>query len=278
MSKDFVKVHIGLLDPKHYEKMGKAVWLYLRILSKVEWESGVYIDWRDAEIADEAGLAIATVRNMRQQLLEEGYIVCRQNGRGLTIEVTRWRDPRKPSKKAAKPAEGDMPIDPSIDHKVIGEITTPTYSLDNTLQITDLKDGGKAAPPEPEYSDDWTEEFNPPPSGIKPKVSPTLTKPLSYALASVLGFDLKISSNFGRVGKLARDLARAGYKPEQITKIYGKGGIWYSQDWRGKKGDLPNMSSIAETIGELSKFKGNNRASTFADPVAEMDRLTRLMR
>lgn len=95
------------------------------------------------------------------------------------------------------------------------------------------------------------EEFEEP----KRKIPPSQTKPMQKALARVMGYDLKIGSNYSRTGRLAKELLRADYTPEQIESIYGPGGSWFREDWRGKKGELPNMASIAQTVGMLAQGK-----------------------
>lgn len=156
------------------------------------------------------------------------------------------------SPKAESPASAHAKVQP-VEKKSPATVLKPSV---NPSDKPSVKDGGEAAPPEPEYVDVWEGEFNPP--GIKRKPPQPETKPMQIALATVMGYDLNISSNFGKVGRLARDLVRAKYTPEQITRIYGPGGVWYQSDWRGKKGELPNMATVAETIGKLSGLTAKN--------------------
>lgn len=138
---------------------------------------------------------------------------------------------------------------------ILGENGDIAMSPDSSLEpsFDSSKDGGEknAPPPELEYVPD--EDPETPPLKTSSKVPQQQLRPMQQALGLVMGFDMNISSNFGKVGRLSRDLLKAKYKPEDITRIYGRGGIWFTQDWRGKKGDLPNMASIAETIGNFSK-------------------------
>jgi hypothetical protein len=69
---------------------------------------------------------------------------------------------------------------------------------------------------------------------------------IAKALSDVTGMD--ITKNRGRLFKEAKD-----YKDEEvedILQIYGPGGAWYSDDWRGKKGERPKLSDIRETWGK----------------------------
>lgn len=77
-------------------------------------------------------------------------------------------------------------------------------------------------------------------------------KMMVFTLGKVLGTDLKISSNYSRLAKLAKDLIGAGYSPEVVLSAFDEGGAWYRDDWRGKKGERPKIGNIAETIGALS--------------------------
>ena len=59
-------------------------------------------------------------------------------------------------------------------------------------------------------------------------------------------------------------LTMAGYTAENIMELYGQpDGRWYSEDWRGQKGQRPTLSTINETIGPMitdgpKKVKANN--------------------
>lgn len=87
----------------------------------------------------------------------------------------------------------------------------------------------------------------------KESESPEPLREMMAALGQVMGWDMDISANWAKLGKLAKSLQKAGYSSENVLHCFGPDGTWYSQDWRGKKGDLPNMKSIAEEIGKLSK-------------------------
>lgn len=46
------------------------------------------------------------------------------------------------------------------------------------------------------------------------------------------------------------------FTPERIRKLYGPGGVWYTQDWRGQRGNPPNLTTISETWLSLSAATG----------------------
>ena len=40
-------------DPKHRERMGMAIWLFMHICDYAEWETGICYGWKDKQIAEE---------------------------------------------------------------------------------------------------------------------------------------------------------------------------------------------------------------------------------
>lgn len=69
---------------------------------------------------------------------------------------------------------------------------------------------------------------------------------VAMALSTVTG--MPFDKNRGRLFREAKI-----YKtPEELAQLihdYSPGGPWYKQDWRGKKGEKPNTSSVRETWG-----------------------------
>lgn len=80
------------------------------------------------------------------------------------------------------------------------------------------------------------------------KVSPKLQalRDMVGALCEVMNEDINL--RFSRYAKFASQLTKTGYTPEQIAKVYGPGGWWYEEDWRGQQGERPNEGTIRETI------------------------------
>lgn len=73
---------------------------------------------------------------------------------------------------------------------------------------------------------------------------------MANALTDVTGVSARL--NWQRVGGLAEDLYQAGYTAAQILAAYGRqptaGWHWYTNDWRGRKGDRPTPENVRETI------------------------------
>ena len=62
--------------------------------------------------------------------------------------------------------------------------------------------------------------------------------------------------NYSRLSKEGKTLYAAHYTAEQIRQVFGPGGKWYLYDWRGKKGDMPQLGHIKATIKELLNNTG----------------------
>jgi len=72
-------------------------------------------------------------------------------------------------------------------------------------------------------------------------------------LSAVTGLDWRIKRNVGRLAKTGKELSEAGYTIEEVNKYYSKGGVWYTHDWRGRKGQPPTPEQILETINNARK-------------------------
>jgi|GEM_PF-4514018 len=80
-----------------------------------------------------------------------------------------------------------------------------------------------------------------------------ILRSMADAILEVTGLDKKL--NFSRAAKEAKDLIEAGYSADQIREVYGKEGPWYLSDWRGQKGEKPQMGHIRSTIAQLLEVK-----------------------
>lgn len=93
MKKTFIKVKRGILAPKHRVQLGDALFLFLYILDKADWESGEIYDWKDREVADETGISLSAVRRQREHLEEKKYIKVSYHGKSQSVAVNNWNDP-----------------------------------------------------------------------------------------------------------------------------------------------------------------------------------------
>lgn len=90
---------------------------------------------------------------------------------------------------------------------------------------------------------------------IKGKLEPDCDEMVT-ALSVVTGMDARL--NFEKLKPTALELVTAGYAPDQVRGYYARGAPpgqrnWYSDDWRGRKGDMPTPRNISETIGGAVK-------------------------
>lgn len=93
--KNWIMVKRGLIvEPKHRVALGVFVWLYLHIIDRCDWETGVVLEWRDEIEANEMLMPVRTLRYQRRKLQELGYITAQQGQGKQTITVHRWVNPR----------------------------------------------------------------------------------------------------------------------------------------------------------------------------------------
>src|SRR3990167_984997 len=91
-----IEIKNNLLDPKHIEHMGVAVWLYMWFIDKMTsvGEDGVGkilggkpITYQ--EVGQELGIAIRTYRRWISLLEKGGYINTKRTPRGVTVSVNK---------------------------------------------------------------------------------------------------------------------------------------------------------------------------------------------
>lgn len=100
----WIKVKRGILEPKHRERLGIRIWLYIHILDTADWETGTISGWTDAEHAARLEMPVRTLQDQRQRLAEDGYITCTQGFQNLTITIHNWTNPREYSGQVYNPA------------------------------------------------------------------------------------------------------------------------------------------------------------------------------
>ncbi len=86
---------------------------------------------------------------------------------------------------------------------------------------------------------------------------------LVQALGEVTGMDSRL--NRTQLAKNAKSLLLAGYNASLVKANFGPGGAWYSQDWRGKKGELPTLKNVVEQIAILSRQFAHSPPETDLD-------------
>lgn len=151
--KTWIKLKRGILEAKHREQLGPAVWLYIYILDRADWEQGAVLEWKDKNAADEMQMELRTVREHRRRLEDEGYIKTSQKQYHQKLYITNWTNPREYSGKVYN--QGDINMEPQeFEGDAQGDIqgytqgvskhVTPTYNSHITThkseEVTTIRD------------------------------------------------------------------------------------------------------------------------------------------
>ena len=103
--KTWIKLKRGILEPKHRERIGIRLWLYLHILDRANWEEGAVLEWRDEAEAGELEMDLDTLRVQRRQLEADGYIRCKRRGHHQRVTILKWVNPREYSGQVHNPPD-----------------------------------------------------------------------------------------------------------------------------------------------------------------------------
>jgi hypothetical protein len=153
--KAFLKLKPGLLDPKHIKKIGDVrIWLYLYILLLGDGD-GIISGWTDAQVGKDLGREARTIKDQRQKLQREGYIVCEQDGQhALKVRITKWLNPWKPWVQGDNPAG---PLNPQGDNMTtsggqlppLKNTSLPSVDLSNRLSTVACEETHAPPPDSP---------------------------------------------------------------------------------------------------------------------------------
>jgi DnaD/phage-associated family protein len=131
--KNWIFIKRGLSeDPKHREKMGMAIWLFMHICDAADWETGRVYDWRDKEIGIDMTLSTNTVREWRQKLADLGYITCEQKQHCLEIIIHNWNNPHQYDTPKINVNQGNAHVSPSNEKKAEGKPQGKPQALDES--------------------------------------------------------------------------------------------------------------------------------------------------
>lgn len=93
--KNWIYIKRGLSeDSKHRDAMGVRIWLFMHIIDRADWETGIVYEWRDRDESHDMNLPWRTMQKQRQELEELGYITCEKKQHGQNIIIHNWIDPR----------------------------------------------------------------------------------------------------------------------------------------------------------------------------------------
>jgi hypothetical protein len=174
-------------------------------------------------------------QTMVGELLEYRYMtretVQDERGRWLTV-TTVYEEPvtEEPATEEQAPDAGSTVDGPTVDGlPVHGE---PVRIVSTDLVSTEKKKANASAKRHRE-----------------PSVVQAAHQAMFAALRDVCEMDQSLSSNRGRLNRVAKEIVEAGrYSPEQIRAWYGPGGWWYTSDFRGKDRPRPMPEQVPKTL------------------------------
>jgi len=172
--KNWIYIKRGLSeDPKHRAQMGECIWLFLHIIDRADFETGIAYDWKDAQEAAEMSMSLPTLRHQRRKLEELGYITAKKGMHKQDLIIHNWTNPRDYSgkKRNEKPAyiESDNPLSPESDNQSYNQsdnhpdsqVNTPTSNSESSSSSRDevasvlTKHGNKLVSGSNEIIDEW---------------------------------------------------------------------------------------------------------------------------
>jgi hypothetical protein len=111
--KHWIYIKRGLSeDPKHRAAMGECIWLFMHIIDRADWETGIAFDWKDEAEAADMSMPLRTLREQRRKLADLGYITCVQKQRKQDVIIRQWINPRDYSGGIVNP-KGGSGMEPS---------------------------------------------------------------------------------------------------------------------------------------------------------------------
>ncbi len=136
MSRTWIKVKRGILEKKHRDAMGSAIWLYLYMLDIVGWMDGTIYNWKDSVHAVDFDMNELTLAKHRRKLADIGYITCLQHHDDQTILIKNYTNPREYSGEVYN-QDGAIQMGRST-RKPPSKRVTPTSNTHLKIKQTDL--------------------------------------------------------------------------------------------------------------------------------------------
>jgi hypothetical protein len=151
--KHWIYIKRGLSeDPKHRAAMGECIWLYMHIIDRADWETGIAFGWKDKEEAADMSMPVDTLRRQRQKLQELDYIRTEQRQHSQDIYIMEWKNPRDYGSETRNPrnqgsheqlllkdGQGSNQGLNEGSNQVIAQVKTPTYSSKSKSESDDSK-------------------------------------------------------------------------------------------------------------------------------------------
>lgn len=211
-SRWYFPVFEGLFDAKHVKGMGPAIWLYGWILSRA-WaaQKNGRMMYSHQDACDDLGVCNKTVRLWFERLQQHGYITTRaRQPHNLDIEVSNWRSVAEwLDARAEERTYHSPPVIGNVIGNVSGNSLQPSISI--KLLSYEYPTGADAHVCTIAYA------F----AGLLEALKTTKNKPAMLVAIHGLCFGGE-APNFGRVGKLARDIGGAGRLAEIMWQLSTK--------------------------------------------------------
>ena len=83
-------VWVGLVDAKHYERLGTALYLLLYLIFHADPHTG-RCSYNHARARERTGISLRTLQRWFAVLRDEGYITVEATGRGVRATIRNWR-------------------------------------------------------------------------------------------------------------------------------------------------------------------------------------------
>lgn len=225
--KHWIYIKRGLSeDPKHRERMGNRIWLFLHIIDRADWESGIVHDWKDKQEADDMGISWRTLQRQRQELEDLGYITASQNSNHQEIIIHNWINPRNYSGDVLNRGGDYAKMSTGGTHQGTHQGTQTSYSDLRTPPLdSKVIDQGPVRAPKPARPRD----------------------PLFDAIAEVCQVDITIRANAQSVGTVRAALISASppYTAEEVCA------------WGARQAWRHTPPTVWQLRGEIGAIRGN---------------------
>jgi hypothetical protein len=235
--KHWIYIKRGLSeDPKHRAAMGECVWLFMHIIDRADWETGIAYDWKDDEEAAAMGMNAFTLRDQRQKLQRLDYIHCTQKQHGQDITILEWVNPRDYSSGVKNRRN---------------ELTTPEPEIQGKPEPSPSDPQGKPEPSPSDFQGNTQDDTQVLRKSLTPTLDSTSKSPSSINREALELF-VEHLGKFLSVAEIERWLA--------LYETYGKERAGEISSWAARKEiHMTNRQGLLDSLETAAKnWKANN--------------------
>lgn len=247
-------------EPAHQRELGDRIWLYLYMLDRADWTTGIIYDWKDRDAAAELGMSIFTLRYQRKAIEHSGYISKIQHKRSTDIIIHNWINPRRYDGQVIN--ERDYPFLTEGDNKLL------------PLEIEDSEGDNKGYNKGYNKGSNLTVEKTP--SSLSSKIidhrsdhgaekTPRPRDPIFDAIVQVTRIDPATAGP--SIGKVKQILLKADppYTAEEVLKFGASWPVW--------KDTPPTLWQLKEQIGTVRQNGKGASNGTHQEPAYTPEQL-----